>query len=172
MAVTLIAHTEVGSGGASSIEFTSIPGTYDDLWLAVSARTNYSYFSDRIDIRFNGTSTNYSYTTLDGVSGIVTTSRAGNQAQIRLDITPGSTATASTFSNSFLYIPNYANTSYHKQVIVDGGIENNSTSNYYMQLSSGLWRNTAAITSVRLAPQTGPNFVQYSQATLYGITKA
>jgi hypothetical protein len=38
-------------------------------------------------------------------------------------------------------------------------------------LTAGLWSNTAAITSVKFAPQSG-NFVQYSTATLYGVTSA
>ncbi len=36
---TVIAHTEVGSGGVADITFSSIAGTYTDLYLAVSATT-------------------------------------------------------------------------------------------------------------------------------------
>lgn len=172
MAVTLIAHTEVGSGGAANIEFTSIPGTYDDLWLTLSVRGERSLYVDYVDIRFNGTSTNYSYTELTGISADASTARAGSQAQIRAGISPGNAATASTFSNSSLYIPNYKNTSYNKQIIIDGVAENNSTTENFLSLYACLWSNTASITSIRLAPSVGPNFLQYSQATLYGITKA
>lgn len=172
MAITLIAHTEVGSGGAANIEFTSIAGTYDDLWLTLSVRGERSAYLEQIDIRFNGTSVNYSYNELIGLSAFTNASLASNQAQIRTTIAPGNTATSSTFSNSSLYIPNYKNTSYNKQVIIDGVLENNSTTDWNLRLVSGLWRNTAAITSIRVAPATGPNFLQYSQATLYGITKA
>jgi hypothetical protein len=38
-----IATVEVGSGGAADIEFTSIPGTYTDLVLKLSARGTRSF---------------------------------------------------------------------------------------------------------------------------------
>ena len=37
---TLISSVTVGSGGAASIEFTSIPSTYTDLVLKLSARSS------------------------------------------------------------------------------------------------------------------------------------
>jgi hypothetical protein len=37
-----------------------------------------------------------------------------------------------------------------------------------MNFIAGLWSNTAAITSISMAPDNG-NYPQYSTATLYGI---
>jgi hypothetical protein len=41
----------------------------------------------------------------------------------------------------------------------------------YVSLGSGLWMNTAAVTSIKLSPYSG-TFVQYTQFALYGIKGA
>jgi hypothetical protein len=81
-----------------------------------------------------------------------------------------STSTASTFSNAELYIPNYAGSN-NKSSSVDGVSENNATASN-MALTANLWSDTAAITSIKLTPAGGGNFVQYSTAYLYGISNA
>lgn len=172
MAVTLIAHTEVGAGGASSIEFTSIPTTYDDLWLLVSARfsnTNVTFAT--LYYRFNSDSaTNYSRTIVLNNGGTASSSRQTNQTEMN-GLAPSSTTTTSTFGSDSLYIPNYKNSTNHKQVIRDNIWENNSTTEYWVASIAHLWRNTAAVTSIQIS-NGFYNFVQYSTATLYGITKA
>jgi hypothetical protein len=80
-----------------------------------------------------------------------------------------STSTASTFSNSSFYIPNYADSN-NKTVSIDSVTENNGTI-AFLGLSAFLWSNTAAITTVQLRLGYG-NFVQHTTATLYGIKKA
>lgn len=174
MAVTLIAHTEVGSGGATEILFSSIASTYDDLMILTSLRTDRSaQTNDNINIRFNGdTATNYSRVQLVATGSSASTAAGANATSITTIQAPGASATANTFGSGIIYIPNYKNTSYNKQVIVDGVQENNSTTAYFIGLFAGLYRSTSAISSIRLFPNTGPNFVQYSQATLYGVTKA
>ena len=49
----LLASTTVGSGGASSIDFTSIPATYTDLVVKVSGRIDYAQTGDYFKITFN-----------------------------------------------------------------------------------------------------------------------
>jgi len=57
-----IASVTVGAGGASSIDFTSIPGTYTDLKVVISARGSRSNSgSQTVSVRFNSDSgANYS----------------------------------------------------------------------------------------------------------------
>ena len=159
-----LATVEVGSGGAASIDFTSIPATYTDLVVVSSTRA--SAGSDTVALQFNGdTGSNYPYRRLrsDGsavtsTTGTLTYALGGNQ--------PESTFTANTFSNCSFYIPNYAGSS-NKSISADAVSENNATS-AQAQLTASLWSNTAAITSIKIIPGSG-NFVQYSTATLYGI---
>jgi hypothetical protein len=80
-------------------------------------------------------------------------------------------ATASTFSNTELYIPNYTSTN-NKSISVDGVAESNSSSsnNRAVALSAGLYHpsSNVAITSLKFTPSAS-TFAQYSTATLYGI---
>ena len=50
---TLIASNTVGSGGAASISFSSIPSTYTDLLVKISTRDNTGSFNDML-LTFNG----------------------------------------------------------------------------------------------------------------------
>ena len=82
----------------------------------------------------------------------------------------GANATANTFGNSEIYIPNYTGSNY-KSISADSVSENNASA-AYANLFAGLWSNTAAINQITLIPGASANFAQYSTATLYGILKA
>lgn len=160
-----IATVTVGSGGASSIEFTSIPATYTDLTVLISARTDRASTQDDFTLEYNGSTSNGSMRRLYG-----TGSAAGSDSDSGLQRTgyiAGGNATASTFGNTIIYIPNYASSNY-KSSSSDGVSETNAT-NVNMSLVASLWSNTAAITSIKLTPATSATLQQYSTATLYGI---
>jgi len=79
MAEFLISSVTVGAGGASSIDFTSIPSTYTDLRLVVSLRSGSSGTSRGLSFTLNndaGTnySTRYFYGYASGVTGGSTSS--------------------------------------------------------------------------------------------------
>ncbi len=170
---TLISSVTVGAGGASSIDFTSIPADYTDLLVKISARSVYSGGGTAvINMRFNSSGgTAYSHRVLYGNGTSALSDNASSAAFILLGHLPGTTYTANTFSNIEAYIPNYT-ASQNKSVSVDSVIENNATLSY-AEIIAGLWSNTSAITSVNLLPETGTgNFAQYSTAYLYGISNA
>ena len=155
-----IASVEVGAGGASSIDFSSIPATYTDLILKFTARADSGLTG--VYIAFNGSSSSFSGKYLEGNG-----SSAGSGSLARyVGTESASTSTANTFSNGEIYIPNYAGSQY-KSFSADDVSENNGTT-AYATLNAGLWSNTAVINQITLTI-TGHNFVQYSTATLYGI---
>ena len=159
-----ISTVTVGAGGSSTISFTSIPQTYTDLKIVISGRTDFAAVASNNSISFNGSATSFSSKLLSGDGGSVASyTRTDN---LNVFLIPGSSATASVFGNSEIYIPNYTSAN-NKSFYCDSTTENNATSSY-TQLHTGLWSNTAAITSVTLTSQNG-NFVQYSTATLYGV---
>lgn len=166
MSMKKIATVTVGAGGAASIDFTSIAGTMTDLMIVVSGRSNTSAAGggQSIRLRFNSNTTGYSSKALYG-SGSYTGSYApsGWAGQV----SPSDT-TASTFGNTVIYIPNYAGAT-NKSYSADSVTENNATA-AYQEIDASLWANTSAVTQITLSVETG-NFVQYSSATLYGITK-
>jgi hypothetical protein len=162
----LISSVTVGSGGAASMEFTSIPSTYTDLLIKVSARTNRALTVDGIIISFNGSTSSFTgiYLEADG-------STASSSTSTRLAASAvGDTATASTFGNSNIYIPNYTSSN-NKSFSGDTVTENNAGA-ALIDVIAGLWSNSAAITSITLSPSIGTLFSQYSTAYLYGISNA
>lgn len=161
----------VGSGGASSISFSSIASTYTDLLLDLSLRSNRSNDAsgDEMYIYFNGSNTNVSSRILYG-TGSAAASYSSGSAIIGLGCASNS-ATASTFGNMQVYISNYASTTTFKSVSIDGVSENNATA-AYSSLSAGLWSSNSAINSITIDVINGTDFLQYSTATLYGISKS
>lgn len=161
----LISSVTVGAGGAASIDFTSIPATYTDLCIELSSRTTGATNGDLGYLYFNGASTNQSVKRLQGDGSSVTS----NSYSTIYFGSAGANDTASTFGNAYIYIPNYAGSSY-KSVSIDSVNENNATT-AYARLFAGLWSSTSAINQVTLYPNNGV-WAQYSTAYLYGVKNA
>ena len=154
------------NASAASVTFSNIPQSgYTDLKLVMSGRSSRANAADDVKIQFNGTTTNYSDRYLLG-NGASASSGSGASTGIYNLIVPASTATASTFSNNSVYIPNYLSSN-NKSVSIDVVTENNATT-AYANLVAGLWSNSAAISSITLTPDNG-SFVQYSTFSLYGL---
>jgi hypothetical protein len=161
---TKIAAVTVGGGGSSTMSFTSIPATYTDLVLKVSART--SAVSPEMTITFNGTSASNT----DRLLYVYAGAAGSNTSSPMRSAVNMSTQTANTFGNAEIYIPNYAGST-NKSVSIDSVAESSGISDGYEYLNAGLWSNTAAITTVTVTAVSG-TFVQYSTAILYGISKS
>ena len=169
--MTLIASNTVGSGGVSSVTFSSIPNTYTDLLVKASVRTSYAGADDYLRFSFNGSTSNFFAKVIDG-SGTAAASYSfsGAGAGQISGKAVGNGATSSTFSNSETYISNYL-TANQKSYGFDGVNENNATA-AYMDLGANLWADTSAITSITITTNYGPNFLQYSTFYLYGISNS
>jgi len=151
---------------SSTIDFTSIPQTYTDLKLVFSLRSSRAtYGDDDMYININGLTTNQTQRFIQGsgsgTPGSFTSSRWGV-------LVPASAATANVFGNGEVYISNYTSSNY-KSSALDAITENNGAT-AYMRMTAALWSSASAITQLTLVCAAG-NFVQYSTATLYGITK-
>jgi len=178
MAVTLIAHTEVGSGGVANVEFTSIPGTYDDLWIQMSIQGQ-GVTSNAVGylMRFNSdTAINYSQTGVRNVGASPTTTRLQNFSYIIASQARSyASGTYYDFASASIYIPNYSNSSNNKQIIIeDGGGNMQSATDQYLNCWANLWRSTSAISSIQIGRLAFNDYkmAQYSTISLYGITKA
>jgi hypothetical protein len=158
-----IASATVGSGGASTIDFTSIPSTYTDLVLKISARTTRSNYTDAISLSLNGVATNQTSIYLEGNGS---SAASGSLTSFRT-VASAANATADIFGNSEYYIPNYAGGN-NKSASSDGVTENNA-SDASAWLVANLWSQTAAITSISVTDLNSATFLQYTTATLYGI---
>jgi hypothetical protein len=168
---TLISSVTVGSGGTSSISFTSIPQTYTDLKLVHSLRTNKSEPYSNGYMSFNGSGT---YTDRDlygeGSGSPGSSSSSSSLYTQRINWTTGNTATANTFGSGEVYIPNYTSSN-AKSISADNVCENNATASL-VDIGAGSFSGTSAINSITIIPPTGSTYLQYGTVYLYGISNA
>jgi len=171
-AFNLISTITVGSGGAASITFTSIPQTYTDLKVVLSARsTAGAAVAYTISMKMNNlTSSIYSQRALEGNGSAASSfSQSGINTAVRVGIANGTGATTNAFSSTEIYIPNYAGST-NKSISIDTVAETNATTTY-ANLIAYLVSSTAAITDLTFTTEaTATSFAQYSSASLYGIS--
>jgi hypothetical protein len=160
-----IATTTLG-GTAADVTFSSIPATYTDLVLVMSAAIPsgtdaFSFWQANGD-----TATNYSQTNLYGTGStagsdrITSISNPSFNYYSNITTTVGQNTTVATWLN-------YSNTTTYKTMLVRS---NTATGPSFPGVSAivGMWRNTAAITSLAFKVQ-GNSFATGSTFTLYGI---
>jgi hypothetical protein len=157
----------VGSGGAASVTFSSIPSTYTHLQIRGIARGTVVSTETALRNRFNGDSgSNYTRHDLRG-NGTTATSAAATSADA---MNYGDVSAASSNANVFGVfvgdVLDYANTNKYKTIRSLNGFDNNGDGQ--VGIKSGFWRNTAAVTEILIFPASG-DFTQYSTFALYGI---
>ena len=158
-----------GTGSSGTITFTSIPSTYASLqirWLGqVDGGTNGTY---NTYIQFNSDGgNNYARHTLDGDGASVTASGADTVTAPQVGLATRNSDTA--LGVSIIDIHDYASTSKYKTVRVFNGADRNGAGS--VQLQSGLWMSTSAISSIAIINFNG-NFKTNSTFALYGIKGA
>ena len=156
--------TYTATGSVATYTFSSIPATYTDLVLVVNAK---GASASNLRIQFNGdTTTNYSRTGLSGTGASAVSYRTSAFASIPPDAY--ATLDTSNFNyNSVTSIQNYANSTTYKTTLTR---TNNAATG--TDANIGLWRSTAAITSVTIFTSDSGNYASGSTFTLYGIKAA
>jgi len=159
----------VGSGGASSITFSSIPQTYTHLQIRGIARSTYNTGgSTSLIIQPNGNSTisNYSVHLMDGNgSSLSVYGASGDYPQSSIS---NATTTSGIFGAAIIDILDYTNTNKYKTIRALGGNDNNGSGT--IRFSSGaLYSDTNAITSITLLSGASASLTQYSTFALYGV---
>jgi len=148
----------------ASYTFTSIPSTYTDLVLIMNGGLA---IADYPAFQVNGdTGANYSYTTLVGTGSVAASGRASGSAYGFFDSAP---VTANGEWNGIAHFQNYSNSTTYKTVIARN---NSAISGGGTRATVSLWRNTAAITSIKIYTTGASNYVTGSTFTLYGIKAA
>ena len=156
--------TYSASGSQSSINFTSISGTYTDLVLVMNG--GIASGAQDIWVQVNGdTGSNYSRTNLYGSGTAAGSTRLSTQSKYGMNDAAALDG-AYQFTTTFQFM-NYSNTTTYKTMLerannaargVDAGVH--------------LWRSTAAITSILVYNSGSTNFLSGSTFTLYGIKAA
>ena len=154
-----------GTGAATTFTFSSIPTTFTHLQLRYRSTGGYC----GLTITFNSdTGANYANHQLNGTS----TAAVSTGAISLTGLTDGrySGYATSTCSVGIGDILDYASTSKYKTYRELFGYDGNGLGNIIMY--SGLWMNTAAITSITITNATGNPQTTTSQFALYGIKAA
>ena len=159
-----ISTVSVGSGGSSTITFSSIPSTFTHLQIRGIALSNLAEANLRV--RFNSDSgANYARHYLGGNGSAAFAAGVANETFAQGGLSPNSTQPAAYVMD----ILDYGNTNKYTTLRSLYGDDKNGGTGYLF-LASGLWLNTAAITSIVLDYSGGTaTFSQYSQFALYGI---
>ena len=168
-----IATVTVGSGGSSSISFTSIPSTYKHLQIRYIARDDRTGSGgDYLKITFNSdTNANYSSHMLYGNGSAAGATADTSVSNMTIGRIPTAGHNASIFGVGVLDLLDYADTNKYKTLRLLSGYDTNNTGTEpgYLPFNSGSWRSTSAVTTITIAPNVGTNFVQYSHFALYGV---
>jgi hypothetical protein len=159
----LIGTTYLTSSQASvTFDLTGLSGTYKHLQIRAVAKTDRAATNDNIILRFNGDSgTNYSCHNLRGSSGSVTSGANTNETKVICRAIGGNDG---NFGAVVIDILDPFETTKFKTVRSFGGYATD-----IVELGSGNWRNTGAITSILLDQDVGSNFLANSRFSIYGI---
>ena len=147
------------STNESSVTFNVIPDTYTDLVLIGRGSTTTG--GGNVAMRFNGdTGSNYSRTRLLGDGSASSTERQTSSTSVAV----GDWSTGNSMIR--VNIQSYANPNVYKTVI-----SRSDEVSFVLSAFVGLWRSTAAITSLVFF-KPGGNLTSGSTFTLYGIKAA
>ena len=163
-----LATTTVGAGGAASVTFSSIPSGYTHLQIRAISRTTSTGVNAYLQFNSDASSSNYTLHQLygDGSAAASYGSGTGAFAGAYLFYGASSSQGANVFGGAVIDILDYSSTTKFKTGRSLNGFDNNGSGLIF--LSSALWLNTAAITSITILPQSA-NFAQFTQFALYGI---
>ena len=161
--------TTVLTGNATTITFSNLNNysDYKHLQIRGTGRTD---DGSVLYVRMNGdTSTVYSYHGLQG-NGTSVSSSATSSANIMIALFPLANAgnTTNIFSGFVIDILDFSNTNKNTTMRSFGGNSQAVGFNTALALRSGLWNNTAAVTSLTFT-NSGGNFVSGTRLSLYGV---
>ena len=159
--------TQVLASSASSVTFSSLAATYgadyQHLQLRLTTRTDRVNPIDNMRLNFNGdTGSNYRHHWLLGDGGSVTSSTIAS-TNIELYRSAAATATSGIFGANVVDILDPFSSNKNTVIRNFAGI---TTAANEVRLQSGLWVNTAALTTITIS--SGWNFVTGSRFSLYG----
>ena len=159
-----IATVTVGSGGSSSISFTSIPSTYTHLQIRAIARSG---SNPQVNLRFNSdTGNNYTEHDIIANGSTVSAYGAGNIPYMPQGAVPSTTSVVGAF---IIDILDYGNTNKFKTIRGLNGFDRNGGGE--IGLYSNLWRSTSAVSNIEIFANVS-SYSEYSSFALYGIKVA
>lgn len=157
----------VTTSGLTTITMGNIPATFNHLQVRVIARgtdTNISYMNFYFNSDLGSTNYTLHAVTGNGTSGgNVNNNNIGSMSDFYM---PATGTTQGVYGATIADIYDYKNTSKFKTLKAQHGFDANASSYGFSMVNSGLWKSTAAITSVSLFNIT---FAIGSRIEVYGV---
>jgi hypothetical protein len=165
--------TFTASGGETSFTFSSIPSTYQHLQIRGKAQYNNANGPASLQLRLNSnTGSNYDMHFFRGNGSATFASANAPSTRILLDSATFSNVPGDYFGSSIVDIHDYAVTTKNKTIRYFAGCDSNNTNGGQVSLGSGLFRVTAAISSIEIAVDGSYTFQSGTTFALYGIKGA
>jgi hypothetical protein len=159
------------TAAGSTVSFTSIPGTYKSLQIrGIAKGSSTSASADFLIINYNSDSgANYTFHTIyrSGATAAALGITANTYQQTSTGAVTSNASYANMYGVSIIDIIDYASTTKYKTTRIFEGADVNNSSYDQLALTSGLWLNTAAITSIAIQTGRAANFT--GTFALYGI---
>lgn len=158
----------VTGSGQTSITFSSITSSYKSLQIRILGRDNGPNFgASDINITFNSNSSGYAWHRLTGSGSSVSATSGTSQTSIPIQTALSAGGNSSgIFATTIIDIVDYASTSKNKTLRAISGLDLNNSQGS-INLNSGLWANTSAISSLTIS--NGDGFATGTSVALYGI---
>jgi len=159
----------------TSVTFSSIPSTYKHLQIRWTAQTNRgTYGFDDLWVRFNGDSSAiYSTHILYGNGSAAATGSDSSATYTNVINSAGTTTSGSWWGSAIADVLDYASTSKYKTLRVLNGVDLNGNAvgslNGRVNLASGVYQSTTAISSITILSGASATFQSGSKFALYGI---
>jgi hypothetical protein len=162
--------TQILVSAAASVTFSGLAtyaNTYKHLQVRATLRTTRAATSEVFIMRFNSdTGTNYSWHLLEANGSTVISAAGTTQDYMRAALGVGANGTANGFGAAVIDILDVFSTTKNKTI---RSLSGQATNTNFVDLFSGSWRNTNAVTSVTLAPLSTTDFATNCRFSLYGI---
>lgn len=158
---------------APDFTFSSIPANYRHLQLWIQCRGDTAATFVGLGLQFNSdTGTTYDTEQLAGLATTVAATEGHSGTSVGIGEAAAASALAGGAGSFVVHIHNYTGTAFWKLLTINHNLSHPTSVGQSASIQSkqwtGRWRNTNAITSIKVFPTAG-NLVTGSTATLYGL---
>jgi hypothetical protein len=156
------ASIDTGAGGIATGHFTIMCIAY--------LRSTAAVTSDNIVMTLNNDSSAlYDVNRIQNVNTIVSGASVALGTSANIGDAPGASTTANVFGAWRLTVPAYDNTSNFKGGMAEAGAAQSPVASSIQDRTTFSYQSTTAISRMKLAPGTGPNWKAGSRLVIYGV---
>jgi hypothetical protein len=161
--------TQILTGTQTSVTFSNLNSTYGSVYqhlqIRMTHRAGGGTRSDNVYLQFNSSGSGYAYHYMYGEGSTTGSGPAANQPNMIVGRLTGSQSGANIFGASVVEILDPFETTKNKTVRSFAGATDGTNNTVWV--FSGLWNNTAAVTSFTLT-SGAQDFIAGSRFSLYG----